>query len=115
MIGMMMSFTRDATIAPKATPMTTPIARSTTFPRIANFLNSSNIAVLRFRRLGIKDKQDYSARSLGVAAAIDPRKDGDDRQWNIESFPALRRAGQYRGNRIQQRVSAQLGSGASVT
>ena len=41
--GMMMSFTSDVTMAPNATPMMTPTARSTTFPRIMNFLNSSNI------------------------------------------------------------------------
>src|SRR6185437_14332443 len=38
--GMMMSPTRDCTIAPKATPMITPIARSTTLPRMANSRNS---------------------------------------------------------------------------
>jgi hypothetical protein len=34
MTGMMMSLTSDVTMAPKATPMITPTARSTTFPRI---------------------------------------------------------------------------------
>src|SRR6187200_3542574 len=43
MIGMMSSPTSDVTIAPKAAPMMTPTARSITLPRIANFLNSSNI------------------------------------------------------------------------
>src|SRR5262247_2519873 len=46
MIGMMISATSDATIAPKAAPMITPTARSTTLPRSANFLNSSNIVGL---------------------------------------------------------------------
>jgi hypothetical protein len=45
MIGMMISATREVTIAPNATPMMTPTARSITLPRIANFLNSSNIAL----------------------------------------------------------------------
>src|SRR3974390_2618433 len=40
--GMMMSPTSEFTMAPKAAPMITPIARSTTLPRIANFLKSSN-------------------------------------------------------------------------
>src|SRR5439155_14581008 len=44
MIGMMMSATTELTIAPKAAPMMTPIARSTTLPRMANFLNSVSIA-----------------------------------------------------------------------
>src|SRR4051812_8967767 len=39
---MMMSSTRDFTTAPKAAPMITPIAKSTTFPLNANLLNSSN-------------------------------------------------------------------------
>jgi hypothetical protein len=35
--------TREETILPKAAPMTTPTARSTTFPFIANSLNSAPI------------------------------------------------------------------------
>ncbi len=42
--GMKMSWTAELTMAPKAAPMITPTARSTTFPRSANFLNSSSIA-----------------------------------------------------------------------
>jgi hypothetical protein len=38
-----MSWTKEVTMAPKATPMMTAIAKSTTFPRKANFLNSSHI------------------------------------------------------------------------
>src|SRR5437879_6370953 len=40
MIGMMTSPTSEVTIAPKAAPMMTPTARSTTFPFIANSRNS---------------------------------------------------------------------------
>src|SRR4029077_13112958 len=40
MIGMMMSPTSEATMAPKAAPMMTPTARSTTLPFIANSRNS---------------------------------------------------------------------------
>src|ERR1700733_8839725 len=43
MIGMMMSLTSESTILPKAAPMMTPIARSTTLPRIAKSLNSLSI------------------------------------------------------------------------
>src|SRR4051812_5384052 len=39
--GMMKSATRDETIFPKAAPMTTPTARSTTFPLKANDLKSA--------------------------------------------------------------------------
>src|SRR6187200_1571907 len=42
---MKMSPTSDVTIAPNAAPMMTPTARSTTLPRMANFLNSSSIAL----------------------------------------------------------------------
>src|SRR6186997_1867321 len=41
--GMRMSFTSELTIAPKAAPIMTPIARSTALPLIANSLNSLNI------------------------------------------------------------------------
>src|SRR5258708_6033273 len=50
MIGMMMSATKDVTIEPNAAPMITPTARSTTLPRMANFLNSSSIVTLPQRR-----------------------------------------------------------------
>src|SRR4249920_3345761 len=40
MIGMMMSPTSEVTIAPKAAPMMTPTARSTTLPFMANSRNS---------------------------------------------------------------------------
>src|SRR5215813_7341147 len=40
-MGDMISPTSELTMAPKAAPMITPMARSTAFPRSANFLNSS--------------------------------------------------------------------------
>src|SRR3954465_13446085 len=43
--GMMTSVTSESTILPKAAPMITPMARSTTLPRNANFLNSWSIAL----------------------------------------------------------------------
>src|SRR5215813_10597328 len=44
MVGMMMSFTSEVTIAPNAAPMMTPTARSTTLPFIANSRNSFSMA-----------------------------------------------------------------------
>src|SRR6516162_9520158 len=41
MMGDRISPTSELTIAPKAAPTITPMARSTAFPRSANFLNSS--------------------------------------------------------------------------
>src|SRR5712692_11811270 len=41
--GMRMSPTKDATILPKAAPMTTPTASSTTLPRMMNSLNSRSM------------------------------------------------------------------------
>src|SRR6204780_1014537 len=43
--GMMTSATREFTILPKAPPITTPTARSTTLPFIANSLNSDAIPI----------------------------------------------------------------------
>jgi len=40
---MITSLTSELTIAPKATPMMIPIAKSRTFPRKMNSLNSANI------------------------------------------------------------------------
>src|SRR5262245_24653867 len=45
MIGMMTSPTSEFTMPENAAPMITPMARSTTFPRKANFLNSSSMVV----------------------------------------------------------------------
>src|SRR5215470_2016837 len=41
--GMRMSPTKDVTILPKAAPMTTPTASSTTLPRMMNSLNSRSM------------------------------------------------------------------------
>src|ERR1051326_4284268 len=43
MMGFRISLTSDVTILPKAAPMITPTARSITFPRAINFLNSPNM------------------------------------------------------------------------
>src|SRR5438128_2533053 len=43
--GMRMSLTMEVTILPKAAPMTTPTARSTTLPRMANSLNSLSMLI----------------------------------------------------------------------
>jgi hypothetical protein len=43
--GITMLLTSDAEIEPKAPPMTTPMARSTTFPRETNSLNSVVILI----------------------------------------------------------------------
>ncbi|OIQ69633.1 hypothetical protein GALL_487640 [mine drainage metagenome] len=42
-----MSFTNEVTMPPNAAPMTTPTARSTTLPRIANSLNSLPNAITK--------------------------------------------------------------------
>lgn len=43
--GVIMSATNEFTTAPNAVPITTPTARSTTFPRKMNCLNPCNIFV----------------------------------------------------------------------
>src|SRR4030095_8150846 len=53
MIGMMMSPTSDVTIAPKAAPMITPTARSTTLPFIANSRNSFSMLASPLRSSGV--------------------------------------------------------------
>src|SRR5438552_1984233 len=46
--GMTMSLTNEVTILPKAAPMMTPIAKSTTLPRMANSRNSLSIVSLLY-------------------------------------------------------------------
>src|SRR5574340_1616289 len=43
--GMMMSLTSEVTMAPNAPPMITPMARSTTLPRMMKVLNSLNMMI----------------------------------------------------------------------
>src|SRR5882672_12608236 len=61
MIGMMTSPTSELTMAPKAAPMITPTARSTTLPRRANFLKSS-----------IMDCPFLKGSRMALAACADP-------------------------------------------
>jgi hypothetical protein len=49
-------------ILPKAAPMMTPMARSTTLPRIANFLNSWSISTLR----GFQVMRSHSSKAETV-------------------------------------------------
>src|ERR1700676_1045230 len=67
-IGMMMSPTSEVTIAPKATPMMTPTARSTTLPFMAKSRNSFSI-----RKPSPSTKRTGSAMARGFddRASID--------------------------------------------
>src|SRR5687768_659861 len=71
MTGMMMSATSDDTIAPNATPMMTPTARSTTLPRSANFLKSSSIAPL----LSAFTERAIDTASYCLAGSVRRRQD----------------------------------------
>src|SRR5262249_37659043 len=69
MIGMKTSFTSEFTIAVNAAPITIPIARSMTLPRMMNFLNSSKnfrIGVLQ----GI-DSRGFAVASLFLRGRVD--------------------------------------------
>src|SRR6267142_1885985 len=77
--GMRMSPTKDATILPKAAPMTTPTASSTTLPRMTNSLNSrsmepsSRSAGAGSVGLSPEERRDIQvlfARHVGVRAGI---------------------------------------------
>src|SRR3954464_1591889 len=59
--GMTMSATREETILPKAVPMITPTARSTTLPLIANSRNSLTMLIRSPRSLDflIADFDDF--------------------------------------------------------
>src|SRR4051794_11228191 len=55
--GMTMSATKDETILPKAVPMITPTARSTTLPLMANSRNS--VTQLMDGPLGVADFENF--------------------------------------------------------
>ena len=58
-----MSFTNESTIALKAAPMITATAKSTTFPRIKNSLNSFNIIIPPiFKILILNIVQEFSRK-----------------------------------------------------
>src|ERR1041384_1451587 len=66
--GIRMSLTNEVTIFPKAAPMIIPIARSITFPRITNSLNSFSIASSFFTRLCLRI-QTYALTLTSAADA----------------------------------------------
>src|SRR5271170_247884 len=81
MIGMMISPTSELTMAPKATPMMTPTARSTTLPFMANSRNSFSIC--KPFLFGCADRKAYGSKRKGLideagmdhrAAHRDPRR-----------------------------------------
>src|ERR1700730_15571661 len=83
MIGMMRSPTSEVTMPPKAAPMITPTARSTTLPFIANSRNSLSIcspssSALRIGRLMVAPSQALvdQARMNHGAAHRDARRLG---------------------------------------
>src|SRR5688572_276494 len=82
--GMMMSATSELTILPKAVPMMTPTARSTTLPLIANSRNSRKMLIDAGSR--VADLEDLElflaggrAQRHGVALARLDQRLGDGR------------------------------------
>ena len=71
MSGVNKSFTSAATTAPKAPPITTATARSTTLPRIRNVLNPfsivSSVNRLRFSERNVRSSTDHDLRFEGGA------------------------------------------------
>src|SRR5262249_58027559 len=74
MTGVRMSPTSELTMAPKAAPMITPIARSTALPRNANFLNSSSMRCSHAAPAG--SSVDAAARRVGRVFAAHDLLDG---------------------------------------
>src|SRR4029077_18981165 len=87
MIGMMMSPTSELTIPPKAAPMITPTAKSTTLPRMANSLNSLSIFPLPLDFGQADPRSAHSERRQNVAARHFHSTDG------ANASPILRQAG----------------------
>src|SRR5687768_8414074 len=70
---MMTSLTRDVTIPPNAAPMITPMARSSTLPRIANSLNSLNIVLALFPLVGLRVNQFFTLLFVFAETAASQR------------------------------------------
>src|SRR5215211_124746 len=78
MIGMKMSPTSESTMRPKAAPMITPMARSTTLPFRANFLNSSSMDFLLYGPLDrtirpLSLEQEIACQLVEVLDGLEPR------------------------------------------
>lgn len=58
-MGIMMSLTRELTMAVKAPPTATPMARSTTEPRLMNSLNSLINELLVIFSIGLSLDADF--------------------------------------------------------
>src|SRR3989304_9737562 len=85
--GIRTSSTSDLTIPPKAAPMMIPTAMSTTFPRIAKFLNSFSMDGSPFsvrRTLEVHDERDpgeirhFDAVFLSGIQAVPPLEEMGD-------------------------------------
>src|SRR5215475_638044 len=64
--GIKMSLTKDVTMAPKAAPMTTATARSTTLPRIKNALKSFSMGVSSCRPSSLHPVLDLGNGGTGT-------------------------------------------------
>src|SRR6185369_14144773 len=75
MIGMMMSPTSEVTMAPKAAPMMTPTARSTTLPFMANSRNSFSMSYPPLRWSGEDSASvDQAGMDHGIADHLAGRR-----------------------------------------
>src|SRR6185312_16964206 len=70
--GMMMSLTSDVTILPKAAPMMTPMARSTTLPRMANSRNSRSMTNPRALLPAPSSRQGRRTRKRRESSVVHP-------------------------------------------
>src|SRR5690349_4735395 len=96
MIGVTMSVTSELTIAPNAAPMMIPTAISTTFPFIANSLNSLNMIVPS----EVKEDPGYHCGQY-VGGTIHRRATGQDCRTEFEP---LRGAAQAARRAVFQRI-----------
>src|SRR3954470_13476080 len=70
---MMMSLTSELTMAPKATPMITPKARSMTLPRIAKSRNSFSMALFPLGGCSCPQARSAGQALQGADHAVDIR------------------------------------------
>src|SRR6267154_3128253 len=79
--GVNRSFVSAVTTPPKAAPITTPTAISTTFPRRMNFLKPLNIGDLRRERAGQFTAADTGGQEAGGCRGVELRSTGS--RWRL--------------------------------
>ena len=88
--GMMMSLTNEVTILLNDRAMISPTARSTTLPRMRNFLNSFSIGLSESLAVGLSARGKFAHGRRDWVADQHPHCGACELMWYINSGPAAK-------------------------